>query len=77
MARSTHIKKAPEEDSEVVPTYRLQIDLKVDMMRFLTKEAKRIGEKHGGSYHPSDIVRALITAYYEKRAIGLLVDPDD
>jgi hypothetical protein len=47
------------------------------MMRFLELEAKRIGEKQGKNYLPSDVVRALIASYYEKRVAGLLVDPND
>jgi len=42
------------------------------MLAFLEREAKRMGVPY-----PSDIVRALITAYYEKRSMGLLIDPDD
>jgi hypothetical protein len=47
------------------------------MMRFLELEAKRIGEQQDKNYLPSDVVRALITAYYEKRVAGLMVGPND
>jgi len=47
------------------------------MAAFLEVEAKRIGEAKGKYVRPADVVRALITAYYEKRMAGLLVSPDD
>lgn len=48
------------------------------MMRFLEIEAKRYSEgKRDVNYRPVDVVRALITAYYEKRMVGLMVSPDD
>jgi hypothetical protein len=47
------------------------------MLAFLELEAKRMTEECGKQCHTSDVVRALITAYYEKRVAGLLVTPDD
>lgn len=47
------------------------------MLTFLETEAKRLAERTGRYITPSSIVRALITAYYEKRSMGLLIDPDD
>lgn len=47
------------------------------MLAFLELEAKRITEETGRFTRHSDVVRALITAYYEKRMAGLLVNPDD
>jgi hypothetical protein len=48
-----------------------------ELNRFLQQEAHRLSRKMGRAIRRGDIVRALIAAYYEKRAIGLLVDPDD
>jgi hypothetical protein len=47
------------------------------MLAFLEVEAKRMEEATGKKCHPADVVRALITSYYEKRVAGLLVSPDD
>jgi len=49
----------------------------VELNQFLIQEARRMSEKLGRTIRRGEIVRALITAYYEKRVIGLLVDPDD
>jgi hypothetical protein len=75
MPRKTH-RSRPEEAQEDIRR-RLTVFLPPPMMRFLELEAKRIGEKQGKNYLPSDVVRALITSYYEKRVAGLLVDPND
>jgi hypothetical protein len=62
---------------------RINIHLPTKMMAFLELEAKRYTEarkkrkKGDRIFVPSDIVRALIVAYYEKRIAGLLVGPDD
>lgn len=62
---------------------RLNIFVPPKMMAFLELEAKRYSEarrkrkKGDRIFVPSDIVRALIVAYYEKRIAGLLVGPDD
>jgi hypothetical protein len=47
------------------------------MRAFLDIEAKRLSEERGKLIKRGDVVRALITAYYEKRMAGLLVNPDD
>lgn len=47
------------------------------MRRFLDDEAKRLSEKSGRHIYVTELVRALITAYYEKRVAGLLVSPND
>ena len=75
MPRKTR-QKRPEELQEDIRR-RLNIFLPPPMMRFLELEAKRYGEKNGKIYQPADIVRALITSYYEKRIADLLVTPDD
>lgn len=66
------------------------IKIPLEMRQFLEIEAKRITEsrskeerarKKGNklrSVTPADIIRALVTAYYEKRVLcDLLVSPDD
>lgn len=86
MARRSHQK--PEEDTVECISYRMRLDMPLKMRRFLQLEGKRLtslkirrGVKGLGyrkiEVTPQDIVRALVTAYYEKRLIGLLVDPDD
>lgn len=74
--RRTH-KSRPEEEQEDIRS-RMVIILPPPMMRFLEIEAKRYSEgKRDVNYRPVDVVRALITAYYEKRMVGLMVSPDD
>lgn len=73
MPRKTH---KPEEACEDIRR-RLNIFVPPNMLAFLELEAKRITEETGRFTRHSDVVRALITAYYEKRMAGLLVNPDD
>jgi hypothetical protein len=47
------------------------------MSAFLEVEARRISETTGRSVSVSEVVRALVTSYYEKRMAGLVVHPDD
>jgi hypothetical protein len=47
------------------------------VLQFFELEAKRLTEKRGRKVFITDIARALMAAYYEKRMAGLLVDPDD
>lgn len=76
MPRRTHRSK-PEEAQEDIRR-RINLQLSQPMMRFLEVEAKRYSEgKRDVNYTPADVVRALITSYYEKRMIGLMVSPDD
>jgi len=76
MPRRTHRSK-PEEAQEDIRR-RVTILLNQPMMTFLEVEAKRYSEgKRDVNFTPADVVRALITAYYEKRMIGLMVSPDD
>lgn len=75
MARRTH-KAAPESAQEDIRR-RLNIFVPPRMLAFLELEAKRMTEARGKHCHPADVVRALITAYYEKRMANLLVTPDD
>jgi hypothetical protein len=51
--------------------------ISVELNQFLLQEARRMTKKLGRSVTKGHIVKALITAYYEKRVIGLLVEPDD
>lgn len=75
MARRSH-GPAPEEAQEDI-RYQMRTCLSIPMRRFLELEAKRLSAKVGRRLEPPDIVRALITSYYEKRMAGLLVNPDD
>jgi hypothetical protein len=75
MPRASH-KPAPEEAREDIRR-RLNIFVPNRMLAFLEVEAKRMEEATGKKCHPADVVRALITSYYEKRVAGLLVSPDD
>lgn len=77
MPRSTHVKRASYEDPKDQVGMGLYVKLDPIIVRFLVKEAHRLGEKYGKKYRVTHLVKALITAYYEKRAIGLLDDPDD
>lgn len=74
MPRRTHSK--PEEAQEDIRR-RLNIFVPPAMLAFLELEAKRLSEKRRKVIRHSDIIRALITSYYEKRMAGLLVNPDD
>lgn len=74
MPRRTH--KAPEEAQEDIRR-RLNIFVPPTMLAFLEIEAKRLTKERGKLIRHSDIIRALVTSYYEKRMAGLLVNPDD
>lgn len=76
MPRRSHLLRGEEEHREDI-TRKFAIYLPPPMAAFLEVEAKRIGEEKGKYVRPADVVRALITAYYEKRMAGLLVSPDD
>lgn len=56
---------------------KLNVWLTPIMQNFLEVEAKRLTERTGKKTSAQEVVRALITAYYEKRMAGLLVNPDD
>ena len=68
--------RRPEEALEDIRR-RINIFFPPTMVRFLELEAKRYGEKARKNYTPADIVRALVTSYYEKRMAGLMIDPND
>lgn len=74
MPRKTH---RPEEVQEDI-RYRVNLQLPPALMHFLELEAKIYSEgQRDVNYTVADIVRALITAYYEKRMVNLMVNPDD
>ena len=75
MPRRTH-KPAPEDAQEDIRR-RFNLYLPPSMHAFLEAEAKRLSEKNGRTISGPDVVRALVTSYYEKRGLGLLIDPDD
>lgn len=54
----------------------LQVLVTEDMLKFLEREAidQATSEK---KYTVADIVRALITNYYDKKAMGLVLGPED
>lgn len=74
MPRKTH--KDPAYATEDIRG-RMNLMLPQSMRRFLELEAKRLTEEKGRTIEEADIVKALITAYYEKRMAGLLIGPDD
>jgi len=71
--RRSHLRREHEEDIRS----RLSIWLPTPMRRFLEVEAKRLSEERGRTITSKDIIRALITTYWEKRLVNLLVNPDD
>jgi len=78
LPRKTHRSpRLSEEEHNEDPRPRLTLFLELDMHKFLELEAKRLSVKYERRLRPPDIAKALITAYYEKRVAGLLVDPDD
>ena len=74
MPRKT--RKAPEELQEQI-YYSMRLKLDRALVAFLEVEAKRLTEQRGRMVKPTDIARALITSYYEKRIAGLVICPDD
>jgi len=66
----------PEELREDIE-YSMRLKLDRDMVAFLEVEAKRLTEQGKKRVRPTEIVRALITSYYEKRIAGLVSCPDD
>ncbi len=74
MPRKTH--RGPEEACEDIRR-RVTLSIPPNMLAFLELEAKRVSEESGKLTTPPDVVRALVTAYYEKKMAGLLIGPDD
>lgn len=74
MPRRSH--KPPEEYVDDI-RYSMRLTLNKEMKTFVEVEAKRIGEIKGKKVYPTQVVRALIASYYEKRMAGLVVSPDD
>lgn len=76
MPRKTH--RVYAEDATEDIRFRMSIYVPKEMRDFLELEAKRLAEEKGKKVLAADVVRALITAYYEKRVLlDLLVSPDD
>jgi hypothetical protein len=75
MARKAH--KVLESEAAEDTREDIRVILPPELKRFLETEAKRIRDNHFKKCTPQILLRALLTAYYEKRMIGLLVDPDD
>ena len=76
MARKTHVTPG-EEDIDGPILYEMRVYIKPEMRRFLELEAKRINGKKNSKFRAQDIVKALVTAYYEKRMMGLVINPND
>lgn len=80
MPRRTH--RSEEEQVEGI-TKETGVYLSPQMRHFLDMEARRLTDKKrqikagAKRVKVQDIIRALVTSYYEKRTIGLLVNPDD
>lgn len=72
MARKSH-----PPPPEFQPSVNLNVSASVKMHAFLELEAKRLTEERGRKIKLQDVVRALITSYYEKRVAGLVTNPDD
>jgi hypothetical protein len=60
---------------DVVTPRELVLAISEQMREFLEREAIRLSRKKR-KYTVQDIIRAVLAAYYEKRAMGLLIDPD-
>jgi len=80
MPRRTH--RSEEERIESIGK-AFRVFLSPQMRNFLDMEARRLTDKKRQTkigarrVRVQDIIRALVTSYYEKRTIGLLVNPDD
>lgn len=80
MPRRTH--RSEEEQIDNIER-SIRIFLSPQMRNFLDMEARRLTDKKrqikigAKRVKVQDIIRALVTSYYEKRTIGLLVNPDD
>jgi CRISPR/Cas system-associated protein Csm6 len=74
--RRTHRLVPEEEAIEHIPAI-LKIRLAPEMVQFLETEARRLSERGKKPRTVQDVLRALVAAYYEKRMIGLLLDPND
>ena len=80
MPRRTHL--AEEERKEYIDK-PFRVFFSLQMRHFLDMEARRLTDKKrqikigARRVKVQDIIRALVTSYYEKRTIGLLVNPDD
>jgi hypothetical protein len=80
MPRQTH--RSEEERKESIQKI-INLSISPQMRHFLDLEARRLTDKRrqirigAKRVKVQDIIRALVTSYYEKRTIGLLVNPDD
>jgi hypothetical protein len=82
MARKTHQplhdetskKEEIDKDTRILLTNEMLSFLESEVVR-LNIKLKREGKKDKMTVQR--LIRALITAYYEKRVVGLLVNPDD
>jgi hypothetical protein len=74
MARQSH---KPDEDVVEYIQPILKIIISPEMQKFLSAESRRLSTRTKRPISSQGIIRALIAAYYEKRMIGLLVNPDD
>ncbi|CAB4131589.1 hypothetical protein UFOVP276_31 [uncultured Caudovirales phage] len=81
MSRKTHI---PQDEASIQESIRkdTRIILSDQMTKFLEAEVVRLNiklDKEGkkDKMTVQRLIRALITAYFEKRVVGLLVNPDD
>lgn len=72
MARRTHSEYSSEDIRR-----RINIFLPASMLAFLEVEAKRLSEERGKNITEGSIIRALVTAYYEKRMAGMFIGPND
>ena len=76
MPRKTHGQLPDEERVEKIDP-NIDLHLGPTLKKFLALEAKHQSEKIGRHVSMQDILRALLTGYYEKKMAGLLVNPDD
>jgi hypothetical protein len=80
MPRQTHSSEAERKESI---DKKVIVSISPQMRHFLDLEARRLTDKKrqikigARRVNAQDIIRALVTSYYEKRTIGLLVNPDD
>ena len=62
--------------ADVKSKHLVQLVVTPDVLAFLEQEAGRLTTRKHKCSVP-DVVRALIASYYEKRVMGLIIDPAD
>jgi hypothetical protein len=82
MPRKTHVQPQDEASTKEGIPDDLRLDLPREVKQFLHTEVTRLNiklkrEGKKDKLTVQRLVRALIINYCEKRAVGLMIDPDD